>query len=217
MSELEQLARQEKADGKPLIDENIPSIFQEYEKKIPLPERNNRKQWILAVVGLVGSGKTTVVKSVAERLGMARISTDMLRHILAENGFNMLRVVDLSKMITQKYLEAGYSVAIDGDSIAPEHRELFAKAAKFFGIPMQLIHMNTPEVATLERLNQNITEQHSGLVRIAEQSIEDHVRRKPLHEKHLSEITFDAEFDISKPNFDHDLEGFITALRERGF
>ncbi len=217
MTDEDRLARQESAEGRTLLDENIPSILQEYEKRIPLPERSSRKPWILAVVGLVGSGKTTVVKFIADQMNMPRISTDMLRHVLAENGFNMVRTVDLAKVLAQKYLEAGYSISLDGDAITPEHRELFAQAAKHFGIPLVLIHVNTPDETVLEQLRGNNEQQHSGLARDVEGSIEAHARRKPLHEKYLQEITFDAVFDISQPDFHQRLETFVATMHDRGF
>ncbi|MDE1944098.1 MAG: hypothetical protein KGH97_01205 [Patescibacteria group bacterium] len=53
-----------------------------------LPELANRlpRQVFLAPVGRVGAGKTTVVKPLAERLGLVRISSDEIRKLLKERG-----------------------------------------------------------------------------------------------------------------------------------
>lgn len=51
----------------------------EYEESLVIPTTKSCPQWMLMPVGLVGAGKTTVVKPLARRLGLIRMSTDEVR------------------------------------------------------------------------------------------------------------------------------------------
>ncbi|MFA6072331.1 MAG: hypothetical protein WC810_27530 [Janthinobacterium sp.] len=112
-------ANQESTDGKELTDFEFNSILEKYKESIEIPPTKPTKQWILCAIGLVGAGKTTVIKPLSQSLNLVRISTDEIRRILLENGYNLLRTIELAKFLTKKFLDDGYSLALDGDSIAP--------------------------------------------------------------------------------------------------
>lgn len=217
MSELEQLARQESADGNDLLDSAIAGIFKEYEQRVPPPTNPGKQPWILCAVGLVGAGKTTVIKPVSEQLGLARVSSDELRIILREGGYNFLRTRELAKMLIGTYLQQGFGVAIDADNVDPQHQEILRNAAESLQIPLIQIHINPPEAFILDKLRHRVTYVPSGILENADRAVENYLRRKPLHEKYLSLIPFDWAFDTSKPDLDDQISTFVAAMRDRGF
>ena len=54
----------------------------EYEASLKIPRNKPKKQFFVLPVGLVGAGKTTVMKPLAEKLSLLRISGDEIRKIL---------------------------------------------------------------------------------------------------------------------------------------
>jgi len=114
-------ARSESVEGKDLCDEEIDLIISAYEQKNPPPEVIPEKQWILCAVGLVGAGKTTVMKPISAELNLARISGDDIRILLRERGYNFKGTLDIVRVLAQKYITKGYSIVFDSDSIAPEN------------------------------------------------------------------------------------------------
>jgi predicted kinase len=71
------------------------------------------------------------MKLLSKELGLVRITTDE---------------------IPKKYLELGYSLALDADAIAPESRNLVNGIAQHLGIPVIWTHVTAPEMVILERL-----------------------------------------------------------------
>lgn len=217
MNQQEISARAESAEGKDLLDSDIPSIISAYEAKNPPPKEIPEKQWMLCVVGLVGAGKTTIMKPISEHLHLARICNDDIRIILRDRGFNMLRTIDIARALTYKYAAEKRALALDGDSIAPEHRTEIVRQAAVQGAPLVFIHVNPPEAFILDKLLNKVRYEASGLIEDADHAIAEYHRRKPLHEKYLSEIQFDFTLDTSRPDLLEQIKKFESLMKERGF
>ncbi len=65
-----------------LPDDKMSAIRRLYTSFLKIPEKKPLKQILLCPVGLVGAGKTTVLKPMAEKLNLIRVSTDELREML---------------------------------------------------------------------------------------------------------------------------------------
>jgi predicted kinase len=219
MNQQEVVARAESSEGKNLLDTDVPSIIFAYEEKNPLPGKIPPQKWILAVIGLVGSGKTTLLKRLSTDLSLVRIANDDIRELLHERGFNMLRTVDVVKEIVKMTLLKGYPVALDGDNITPEHRAELEVAAKAYAIPLVRIHVHPPEAFILENNQRRDERTGGGEEKFIHpgQATREYYRRKPLHEKYLSEIIFDYTFDTSRLDLPEQIEAFEGLMKERGF
>lgn len=77
-------------------------IMDEYEAELDIPIQPKRKQFILCPVGIVGAGKTTVMKPLSERLSLVRISGDEIRKILKEHGQAYDAVVPIGSALSKK-------------------------------------------------------------------------------------------------------------------
>lgn len=206
-------ANQELADGKDLPDSEIGAIVEEYERTIESVPTIYPKQWMICVVGLVGAGKTTVLKPLSTELGLTRISNDDIRRILRKHGYNFLRTKDVASIFGKNALEKNHSLAIDADSLAPENREYLQTIADQHGIIPVWIHINPPEEFILNKLKHTVRYEPGGLFQNAEEGVANYLRRKPLHEQYLSEVSFDFTFDTSRPDLPEQIETFVQRVR----
>lgn len=209
-------ARAESDEGKDLPDEEIGALISAYEQKNPPPNVIPKKQWILCAVGLVGAGKTTVIKPISNALHLARVSNDDIRILLRRGGYNFLRTVDVARKLVEKYFAEHRSIALDADSIIPENREEIIRVAYAHEVPVIFIHIRPPEEFILHKLK-HLHYESSGLLKDANDAITNYYRRKPLHEKHLSGIVFNGTFDTSRPDLLEQVDKFIKHLQEQGF
>jgi len=175
-------------------------IAEIYEKSINLPLRKPSKLSLLCAVGLVGAGKTTVIKPLAKKLGFVRVSGDKLRKLLKENGYGYEKLYEMVTAIIKKLLENGYSVAIDADC-ASEHNRTFIREAETKGIFPLWVHVNPPEEFIITKLKNF---KHTWLFKNAHEAIDNYYARKPLHENLT--MPFVYVFDTSK----NDLANQIT-------
>ena len=104
----------------------------EYEKTLVFPPQPKRRLFVLCPVGLVGSGKSTLVKILAEKLSLVCVSGDDFRKILHDHGLGYASVQELLPEITRKYILQGYSVAIDSDCASPRNSTGVAELEKEF-------------------------------------------------------------------------------------
>jgi len=179
-----------------------------YLKQIRVPGTKPQRQYILCPVGLVGAGKTTVIKPLAEKLNLVRISGDEIRKVFKEEGFGYDRVRELMFVLVESFLEKGFSVAIDSDCASEESREHIKEAEERSGAKALWIHINPPEAFILRKLK-HLTPNWLGT---AEAMIENYYRRKPLHE--LLDLPFLYTFDTSRGDLDRQIEEAVSTITE---
>ena len=202
-------AKQESAEGKDLSNVELNKITREYQQQINIPKQKIKPQIILCSVGLVGAGKTTILKAISKKLGLIKISSDEIRKLLKTKDFNFIRTIDIVKKIMENYLNQGFSLAMDGDAITPEIQKYVNKFASNT-IKIVWIHVKAPEKIILDRLqNRN----HTGLFKNTHDEINNYRRRKPLHRHYLSMINFYYKFDTSKKDINKQINKFICKLK----
>lgn len=195
--------------GKDLSAADFENISQLYEKQLELPSAKPVRQILLCPVGLVGSGKTTVVKPLSQALSLVRIATDEIRKILKEKGFNYVRTREIAKNLIVKYLKQGFSVAIDADCVGFSH-ELINEVSQDPRIKVIWIHINPPESFILNKLRNY---KHTWLFKNADDAIHCYQERKPLHE--YLDMPFLYTFDTSRDDLGVQIEGAIEKISKR--
>ncbi|MDB5265217.1 MAG: hypothetical protein JWN64_788 [Parcubacteria group bacterium] len=185
-------------------------VKQEYEKMLVLPQQPRRKQFILCPVGLIGAGKTTVTKPLAEKLMLVRISGDEIRKKLKEHGLSYDGLVRIAAELSKKYLAEGYSIALDSDAMSPRSKVVIENAEQEFGAMPVWIHINPPEEFILNKLR---TFKHTWLFKDADEAIANYMRRKNLHEN-LKGIPFVYTFDTSRDDLEHQINEAILLIEQ---
>lgn len=177
-----------------------------YITEIHLPVVKPQKQFVLCPIGLVGAGKTTVIRPLAERLDLIRISGDEIRKIFKEKGFGYDRVKELAFNLVVHFLEIGYSVAVDSDCVSEESQKYITEAEERFGVKIVWIHINPPEEFILHKLK-NLKQNWLGT---GDEMIENYYQRKPLHQRLT--FPFVYTFDTSKDNLSTQIDEAVQKI-----
>ena len=127
---------------------------------------NNQTLYIMC--GLAFSGKSTLVKKIAEYTGSKLIAFDKLwvnknkEHPVPKGakGWKFIRKVSQGKIT--KALKSGFSVVYDENNIRFEHREELRNVAKKFGVTAVVVYLNTPLELIKEReaINKTTQQRH---------------------------------------------------------
>ena len=189
---------------------SINRILETYERSLIIPSVKPSPQFYVVPVGLVGSGKTSVLEPLSEKLHLLRISGDEIRKIIMENGGSLEDTWEIGNRLVLKYADKGYSIAHDTDGATLKTQESIRNQAEKYGIKVIWIHINPPEAYIIHKL-QNF--KHSWLFKNSEEAIAAYYSRKHLH----SDLHFDFayEFDTSAPNLDQQIDQAILAIEKR--
>lgn len=188
-------------------------IIKEYKGEMYLPAEKNKTQLLLAPVGLVASGKTTIVKPLCRRLKLARISGDEIRLVLRRNGYNELLTKDIAAVITEDLLNEGYSVAFDSDCVAPLTKKIIKQYKKKYGFVDIWIHINPGERFIVDKLTK-MKYKKSGIFSDKEDAIASLKRRAPLHKEYANKIKYHFEFNTSKSNIKEQINEFVKLVKD---
>ncbi len=181
-------------------EEQLTKFIDEFRKTVVVPDTKGKK-FLLCPIGILGSGKTTVMKPLAEKLGLVRLSSDEVRKMLKERGFNYQQTERIAFVLADDFLMQGYGIAIDADCARQEKQEQVKERAAKDGIPVIWIHINPPEEFILNKLRHY---PHSWLFKDAEAAIRNYEARKPLHQD--LQLDFAYTFDPSRPDLDAQID-----------
>lgn len=158
-------------------------------------------------VGLVGSGKTSVLKPLAERLHLLRVSGDGIRRTIQDNDGDLENTWGIGNLVVARFAERGYSIAHDTDGATPKTQESIARQAEKYGVSVIWIHVNPPEDFILEKLKNY---PHTWLFSDADEAIANYHARKPLHTDLPMDFTY--TFDPSRPDLAEQIKDAVLAI-----
>jgi predicted kinase len=123
---------------------------------------------LLIMSGVIGSGKSTIARAAAARLGAIVVRTDAVRKHLAgrgltertQSGFGegaysaemTRRTYDETTTVAAKLLSAGWSVVLDGAFSRLAQRDQARATAARAGVPAAVIWCDAPDRVLAERL-----------------------------------------------------------------
>lgn len=197
----------ESTEGNVLDDGSFREIVEEYLASLDRPTASPKL--ILGVVGQVGAGKSTVMKPLAKRLNLVRISGDDIRMMLKRRGFNFTRTIELAMRVIAHLLEEDYGVAIDSNCSAQNIPETIEGSAKKHGCRALFVHVDTPEVHILERLR---SRNHNPLFKNSDEAIECFEFRR----KHFKNLTmpFIYTFDTSRDDVAEQIDEAAKRIKD---
>jgi len=140
-------------------------------------DRPTKNYCLICPIGLIGSGKTTVIKKLARHFGLVRCSTDEMRAYLDKLGYNTQKAVDAIRKVTEILLKKKRGLAIDADCARPEIVKEFLSKPRIHKIPLVWIKIDVPEKIILARLSpDNKKRKYRG-----PEAIANYFKRKELH------------------------------------
>lgn len=186
-------------------------LYNEYKKTISIPKLKNKRQIIIAPVGLVGSGKSTVIKPLSKLLSLVRISTDEIRMLARDShAAEKYDLVSVFREVMTYYLNRGYSLAIDADVSNIEHRELIEFEAIKKDIKIFYIKISPPKKWILEKFAK-FKYKKNGLFKNKEEAL-DNFKNSVKLKWPLVDLDYIYKFDTSKQNLKQQIlncEGLI--------
>ena len=121
------------------------------------PAAKYEKPWLVLMVGLPGSGKSTFARKLARETGAVILESDALRKALFDAPTHES---DESKQLfgaiydaTRLLLESGASVIIDATNLRERDRRPAYDAAAATGVQLLVLHFKAPEAVTAQRLS----------------------------------------------------------------
>ncbi|MDP1707294.1 MAG: AAA family ATPase [bacterium] len=190
------------------------SIRQEYQKQLALPPANKvpAKQFFLCTVGLVGAGKSTVMRPLSEMLSLVRISSDDIRKILKERGIGYEQLMGIVQPLAEELAMRGFSIAFDADCGNPKTKEMIQKLAEKVGAEVFWLYINPPESFILNKLR---TYDHTWLFKNKEEAVENYYRQKQKRAEENTHFDFTATLDTSKPDLANQISGTASMITKK--
>lgn len=176
----------EKQEGENVSDQNFSEILSDIEQACIQYPSKTIKPFVLIPTGLIASGKTTIIKQIAEHYALVIIRTDDIREYLERRGYNLVRTVEFAYHLIIKSLKQGYGVAIDADIVQDKDRRVIKKVSADLRIPLISVKVITPENVILSRLDEN----NSDRAYRGKEAIERYFERVRLHDSR------DLEHDV---------------------
>ena len=182
-----------------------------YKKDVKLSIKKAGRQFLLCPVGTVGAGKTTVVKPLSGKLGLIRVSTDGIRKILKERGFNYNRARDIAFSIIKELIEGGYSVTIDCNCGSGNSVEKIRELQNEYKIKLVWIFINPPEDFIINKLRHY---NHNWLFKDSDEAVSAYFKYKEKYGdfKNLS-LPYVYTFDTSRNDLDKQIEEAAEIIR----
>src|SRR3989344_734438 len=105
--------------------EQLNQFVQDFLLRLSLPEIKADRLFIIATIGLIGSGRSTVAKMFAEKLqGAVLVKSDSARYLLKEKGLSWgENVRQILKGVAIDLLGNGYGIILDGNAADEEDRK----------------------------------------------------------------------------------------------
>jgi predicted kinase len=198
---------EESLEGDILTEVDFILVTDEYWRSLDIPVEQPKKKLILCPIGLVGSGKSTVIKPLSIQLHLVRVSGDEVRKLLKERGFNWTRTIEIVFSIIERLLERGYSVAIDSDCAGKNVTSTLEDEAGKYGYKVLYIHINPPEAFIINKLKNF---KHSWLFKDSDDALRSYVRRKPLHDN--LQLPYVYTFDPSRSDIGEQITAAVKSI-----
>lgn len=194
--------------------DQVKELATEFYDQLDKPETTKSKpQFCICPIGLVGTGKTTVLKKICAQLRAIRVSADEVRSMLYTKGLPFDDAMYVTHEVCVRLKQEGYNIAHDGDFAAPVSRELLGQVDQELGITELWIRVQAPEDVTLK----NIKARGPGILfRDIDHAVSLHQRRKELHAApEIDELPFMYTFDTSRPGIDDQVAEFVRLAQAR--
>lgn len=108
-------------------EEKAASVFL---TSLRFPKRKTRRQIIVAMLGVPGSGKSAIARAIAAKIGATVIEKDLIRIALRKARASYDNADVISRRAMMEALERGSNTALDSDHVKDKENRELASAAK---------------------------------------------------------------------------------------
>ncbi len=134
------------------------AVFLSMKDRLQIVPKLTRNQVVVAMIGLVGSHKSTVSSELAKLVGATVISGDTIRVLLRKKGEGYDEVVQITEGLVRHAIAQGGSVILDSDFIDREKRIWLVELCEELSVPLSFVCTYTEELLshhTYDRLSRD--------------------------------------------------------------
>lgn len=182
--------------------------------KIPKSKINTNKQIVIAPVGLIKSGKTTVTKMLAKKLGIARVSSDELRVLARDSDIKDFDLNEVFLIILSYFANKNLSFVADSGWSSFEKREILELASIEKGFEVIYIKINPPRKYILDGIK-NFKHKKGELFKNSEEVMLD-FKRTLKDRWPLADLDYIYTFNPAKENLSDQVMDCVRKI-EKGF
>ena len=119
-------------------------IFEEMVGEIKLPERKLLRPLVISLVGIPGSGKTTLSTLLQEKIPAVHLRSDQIGLFKLPKGpdYDYYKSYVIQHALARRFLSLGYSVIMDDNNRTRINRERVYRMANEFGAQNLLFSLN---------------------------------------------------------------------------
>lgn len=165
------------------------------------PAAQQRPQFCVCMIGLPGTGKTTVVTQLLDHLPLARQQCDAIRVFLKQKGLPLDDAASIGGFVSVLLKDEGYNVAHDNDFTNPDIRAQLHERNRARGIAEVWVRVTAPEALVLDRL----ARRKVGYGDDHDAQVAKYYERKQFQADYadeLDKIPYVYTFDTSRDDFD---------------
>ncbi|MBI2627193.1 MAG: AAA family ATPase [Parcubacteria group bacterium] len=143
----------------------LTNVAQSFYERFLVPQfyEKGNKPFVVALIGIPGSGRTTIAKRLKVVQGMASVlvSANDARSILRDNTLEWGENVRiLLRFSMQKLFEQGYGVVLDGNALDEKDRQNIESVASQFSVPVFYVRVMTDSVIAAERMRKKYEDEN---------------------------------------------------------
>ena len=140
------------------------------------------KLYVIGLIGLAGSGKSTIAKTIAKELGTKIVESNAIRIALREEGKTYVDVRGIVSSQTGDFLSKGHSVVVDADHIDASKRTKLHALAKKYGAELHYVRVVCDMDTAIGRMaKENYEKGTHAFFGSSTVKIREFVRRLPAH------------------------------------
>jgi predicted kinase len=146
-----------------------------------IKKRTSKKPLIVALIGLVGSGKTSVAQELAQHIGATIISNDVIRIELRKQKERYENAQVIAENVALRIIELGGNAILDSDFIDQQKRVDFRVRFRTTNVRLVFIRTHCDIDAQISRILEAFCDDHASEFLRPEVKIREMWRRTPLH------------------------------------
>jgi len=144
------------------MEEKLQKVADDFLKRIQekLPAEKAGKPFIVGIVGMIGSGRTLLAKTLVENIkGAVLVSANSARYLLKEQGMSWGDNVYAILLNTAEWLvKNSYTAVYDGNQVNKDKRARVKESADKLGVKYYLLKIITSEAAAEKYLREKYSQ-----------------------------------------------------------
>lgn len=203
----------------------VNGVSKEFLGSLKILKRKTKTLVVVVLVGLVGSGKSSIAKTLAPLIGATIIEENAVRIALRKKSQNYNPVQNITEKAILAVIKVGSNIILDSDSIDPKKRKRLDKKIKQASAKLIYLRTFADSDAMIDRLIKAKYNPNQHLFKNSMIAIREMWRRTPYHYNWSTasggrfalkklKIPFIAQIDMTTPEWRKKAKETAMKIRE---